>query len=157
MASKIPRWLSSRLDPIELLFRIALGGLFVYASLPKLGNPLSFADKIRNFRIIDDPWVAWVAMGLPVLELLVGVCILLRILYPGALLVTIGMMLAFIPALASLLVRGIEEDCGCLSAKLTPDLQILVDIGLLAIALFLLWLWRRSRKALGEGRSPSED
>ena len=142
-----PKWISSRLDPVELLFRIALGGLFVYAALPKLADPMSFADKVRNFRLIDDPWVAWAAMGLPVLELLVGICILLRVLYPGALITVVGMLVAFIPALASLLVRGIEKDCGCLSAKLTPDLQILVDVGLLGIAAVLLWIWRVKARA----------
>ena len=131
------------------MLRIVLGGLFVYAATPKLADPLSFADKVRNFRIIEDPWVAWAAMGLPVFELLVGLCVLLRVLYPGALTGIIAMLCAFIPALVSLLVRGIEEDCGCLSAKLTPDLQILVDLGLLAIAATLLWMWRRNERKGG--------
>ena len=146
MARSLPRWIASRLDPVELLLRLALGGLFVYAAIPKLIDPLNFADKVRNFRLIGDPWVAWSAMGLPVLELAVGLCVLLRVLYPGALIVISGMLAVFIPALVSLLVRGIDEDCGCLSAKLTPDLQILVDVALLAIAVTLLWMWRKGER-----------
>jgi uncharacterized membrane protein YphA (DoxX/SURF4 family) len=153
MAGALPRWLSSRLHPVELLLRLAVGGLFVYAALPKLADPLSFSDKVRNFRIIDDPWVAWAAMGLPVLELTVGLCVLLRVLYPGALTAIVAMLVAFIPALASLIVRGIEEDCGCLSAKLTPDLQILVDALLLGITIVLILMWRKEQRALGSAEA----
>ena len=143
MANGLPRWLACRLDPIELLLRIVLGGFFIYAALPKLADPLSFSDQVRNYRIIDDPWVALVAMGLPVLELLAGACVVLRVFYPGALVAIAAMLCGFIPALASLLVRGIEGECGCLSAGFTPDIQILIDIALLAMALVLLWILRR--------------
>jgi uncharacterized membrane protein YphA (DoxX/SURF4 family) len=153
MANTLPRWLTSRLHPVELLLRLAVGGLFVYAALPKLADPLSFSDKVRNFRIIDDPWVAWAAMGLPVLELAVGLCLLLRVLYPGALAAIVAMLVAFIPALASLIVRGIEEDCGCLSAKLTPDLQILVDALLLGITIVLILMWRKEQRVLGSSEA----
>ncbi len=145
----LPAWLARRLDPLELFLRLVLGGFFVFAAVPKLLDPLAFSESVRAYRILDDPWNAWVAMGLPVFELVAGAAVIFRVLYPGAVIALAGMLCAFIPALASLLWRGIAEECGCLGKGFPPDVQILIDVVLLGIAAALLWMGRRRAPAAG--------
>ena len=68
-------WLENRVDPIELLFRIIVGGIFIYAGILKINDLQSFELSVRNYQILNDPWVALVAITLPPLEIIIGIAI----------------------------------------------------------------------------------
>ena len=71
----MPKWI-----PLftNLLPCWGFGGLFVYAGFLKLWGlgPMSFANDIRSFHILADPWVAWLAMSLPWLEIFCGLAVI---------------------------------------------------------------------------------
>ncbi len=146
MSLTFPSWLCKRLDPVELLLRILLGGVFCFAGAGKIHDPLLFEATIRNYRILEDPWVSLVAMFMPPLEIIAGICVILRLLYPGCVVVLGGALLAFLLALTSLLVRGIDTECGCLGIATTVQLQLFIDCGLVVAAFVLLWLWRKAER-----------
>ena len=50
---------------------------------------------------------------LPILELLVGTCLVLGIMLDGSAIIAAGMMVVFIIALSQALLRGIDINCGC--------------------------------------------
>ena len=50
---------------------------------------------------------------LPVLELLVGICLVLGIMIDGSAIIAGGMMVVFIIAISQALFRGIDINCGC--------------------------------------------
>lgn len=119
----------------------------VFSGVPKAMDPLGFIQSIYGFEIIVDPWAAWVALGLPWLEIFCGLGILLRILYSGSLAIISGMMVTFMIAFSSVWLRGINIECGCFGDKIPIPyywINLLIDGSLLLMALGLL-LGERAR------------
>lgn len=56
------------------------GGVFVYAALLKLKDPGRFLIDIRSFDMLPDPFAAWLALGLPWIELLGGLAVITGVL-----------------------------------------------------------------------------
>lgn len=131
-------WLENRVDPIELLFRIIVGGIFFYAGFLKINDLQSFELSIRNYQILNDPWVGILAMTLPPLEIILGISILIKFLYQGALLIACMTMSVFIASLISLLARNIDINCGCLGLNTSVQIQIMIDILIVLMCIFLM-------------------
>ena len=131
-------WLENRVDPIELLFRIIVGGILFYAGFLKINDLQSFELSIRNYQILNDPWVGILAMTLPPLEIILGISILIKFLYQGALLIACMTMSVFIASLLSLLARNIDINCGCLGLNTSVQIQIMIDILIVLMCIFLM-------------------
>lgn len=124
-----------------LAVSVAMAGIFIYAGLDKIRDPLQFADSVAAFRILPAVLINLLALGLPPFE--IGSAILL--LAPptrrvGALAVVV-VSAVFFTALASALLRGLTLDCGCFGAG-TPSrprmrLELVLDAALFAGALFV--------------------
>ena len=142
--NKIPDWIRSRIDPVESFFRIVFGGVFFTAGAIKMSDLLAFESALRNYRLLSDPFIAWVTMGVPSLELIAGTAVILRVFYPGCVILLCGALIIFMGALISLLVRGIDTECGCLGIITTIQIQLIFDLALLAIGAGLLWSWRKT-------------
>ena len=136
-------WLENRVDPIELLFRIIVGGIFFYAGFLKINDLQSFELSIRNYQILNDPWVGILAMTLPPLEMILGITILIKFLYQGALLIACMTMSVFIASLLSLLARNIDINCGCLGLNTSVQIQIMIDILIVLMCIFLMKYGKR--------------
>lgn len=131
-------WLENRVDPIELLFRIIVGGIFFYAGFLKINDLQLFELSIRNYQILNDPWVGILAMTLPPLEIILGISILIKFLYQGSLLIACMTMSVFIASLLSLLARNIDINCGCLGLNTSVQIQIMIDILIVLMCIFLM-------------------
>ena len=120
------------------LFRILhllFGGTFVYAGVLKAMDPGLFLLDIRSFDILPDPYAAFLAMGLPWLEILAGLAVVTSILRPGGLLVLNGLLLTFLGAILLSWYRGIDIRCGCFGS---PDatsnyIELLIRDGILLL------------------------
>ena len=143
MIKKLPVWLENRVDPIELLFRIIVGGIFFYAGFLKINDLQLFELSIRNYQILNDPWVGILAMTLPPLEIILGISILIKFLYQGALLIACMTMSVFIASLLSLLARNIDINCGCLGLNTSVHIQIMIDILIVLMCIFLMKYGKR--------------
>jgi len=141
---KVPAWLLCRVDPVEFLFRIVFGGVFCIAGAIKMTDLLAFEAAIRNYRLLGDPFVAWAAMSIPPLELIAGSAVILRVIYPGCIIVLCGSLTIFMGALISLLVRGIDADCGCLGISTTIEAQLAIDCLLATLGGLLFWMSRKN-------------
>ncbi len=98
-----------------IIARLVLGVIFVYASWHKILDPQGFATAVHNYRILPVAAVNLFAIVLPWLELVCGL-LLLAGLFTGGSTLLVGMLLiAFVIALGSALVRGIDISCGCFS------------------------------------------
>jgi uncharacterized membrane protein YphA (DoxX/SURF4 family) len=91
---------------------------------------------------------------LPVLEIVVGACLVLGLLTRVAAAVSAALFVAFIIGIASVWARGISIDCGCFGgggyvkdAASKYPWEIARDVGLLLLSAYLVWL-RRTRLAL---------
>ncbi|MHC4645406.1 MAG: MauE/DoxX family redox-associated membrane protein [Planctomycetota bacterium] len=96
--------------------RVALGCLFIYSSLPKIRQPYDFLSNVYEYEIVGPKLGLLVAMMLPWLELLAGICLVGGIFVSGALLVSAGMAAMFTFVIASALYRGLQISCGCFGA-----------------------------------------
>ena len=103
----------SQRSVIALLCRIILGVILVYASIDKIVHPAEFAKAIGNYNVLPFGLENLLGIVLPVLELLVGICLVLGIMIDGSAIIAGGMMVVFIIAISQALFRGIDINCGC--------------------------------------------
>lgn len=76
----------------------------------------AFVENVANFQISpfdSAPYDMWLAYFLPPLEVLVGICLFTTFWLRGALVISLGMTLAFLVGIASVWARGLNIDCGC--------------------------------------------
>ena len=142
---------------IALTLRILLGALFIYTGWLKAKDPGAFLLNIRSFHILDDPYAAWVAMGLPWLEIVAGAALVTGLCVEGGLAVIGGMLAAFLWAILYSWKRGLDIDCGCFG-KETADASyaelIIRDVALLALAAGLLV--HRAKPGKSKSQPPSD-
>ena len=119
-----------------LVVRIALGCLFLWSSLPKIRQPYDFLSSVYNYELVGPKLGMLIAMTLPWLELLVGICLVGGIFVSGTLLASIGMAAMFAFVLASALYRGLEISCGCFGVS---DAEIISYSTLIRACLILLF------------------
>ena len=93
--------------------RLALGGVFLYAGTAKIGNMTAFAGDIAAYRLLPHFANYLAAAILPWLEALCGLLLITGWRVRGALATITLLTAVFMAALASVLVRGLDIDCGC--------------------------------------------
>ncbi|MFT5232466.1 MAG: putative membrane protein YphA (DoxX/SURF4 family) [Candidatus Krumholzibacteriia bacterium] len=96
-----------------LLCRLAIGGVFVFASLDKLVNPTAFAESIHHYRIVPYSLLHLAALLLPMVEFVLGIALITGIWRRGASLIATVLMVVFMVAIASALSRNLDISCGC--------------------------------------------
>ena len=107
-----------------MLLRIFVGLVYLYAGLQKWADMDAFAETIMAYEIISIPWiVAGIAVCLPVLEAVLGAFIVIGVNIKENVQVVLIMSIGFVGALTSLIVRGIDIDCGCFSAAANSMLE----------------------------------
>jgi uncharacterized membrane protein YphA (DoxX/SURF4 family) len=118
--------------------RVALGVLFVWAGLAKLGDPLSFAEQVHNFRLVPVALENLVAMTLPWIELLAGLALMTRVQARAGAATASILMAAFTLGVAIAFARGLDVECGCFGtadASRVGVLKLLENLGMLALGL----------------------
>ncbi len=103
--------------PLQVLCRLALGGIFIYASLDKIAHPREFAQIIANYAVLPGWLISLPALVLPWLELIAGLCLVIGLWPRSAALLLVLLLLAFILALGYNALRGIDVSCGCFSTS----------------------------------------
>ena len=135
---------------LRLLLHFFFGGVFVYAGLLKVADPISFLDDVRSFDLLGDPWAAWLAMGLPWVEILAGLAVMSGILRSGGMLILNGLLVVFLIAITISWWRGIDLRCGCFGhteATFSYRDLILRDVLLLLAGIVLVWHGKPKPKA----------
>lgn len=133
-----------------LLARVATAGLFAWAAYEKLKSPRNFYFNIKGFEVFRGGAVRLIeplAFMVPWTELVCAAALLLGLWARSAAIVLGAMLLAFIGAIASVLIRGLHVECGCFgdfAALCPPGAVGWCNIGqnamLFAIALpVMLW------------------
>lgn len=98
---------------LVLLARVVLGAVLIYASWDKIINVAQFARDIENYNVPTLRLENLMAIILPWLELVVGICLVSGIMIDGAALLSFGMMALFIVMISQAILRGIDIECGC--------------------------------------------
>lgn len=135
--------------------RLVLGAVWVWASVSKLRSPLTFVQAVRAYDATPEWLSKGIGYGLPVLELAVGVLLIVGVTVRLSAAVSAALLLVFLVGLIQAAARGLQLECGCFGAGGTTQgstsysLDILRDVGLLVLAVFLV-VWPFTRLSIEE-------
>ncbi len=96
-----------------LVLRLGLAGLFIWAATLKLQDPRAFLYSIKGFDLLPEHILPPLAFIVPWTEIVCAGALLLGVWSRGAALALTGMLLTFIGAILSAIVRKLEIECGC--------------------------------------------
>lgn len=127
--------------------RLVVGGVWLVAGLIKIPDPAENVRAVRAYRLLPEALVAPVGHALPVLEILVGACLLLGVLIRANALLSILLLVAFIVGISAAWARGMSIDCGCFgggggpveNAQAKYPWEIARDVGLLLLSGWLVY------------------
>jgi putative oxidoreductase len=125
---------------LNLVLRLFLGGLFVYAAFSKVTDPAGFAMSVRGYKIVPFALSNLFALSVSWTEMLAGVMLIIGLWTrkaAGAIAILLGM---FIAAITMVLVRGMVVDCGCFGegGSSTSWLLIVRNLALLTAAVLVI-------------------
>jgi uncharacterized membrane protein YphA (DoxX/SURF4 family) len=129
-------------EGIEWTLRLVLAGVFFYACADKLVHPQAFARIVDGYQVLPARLVWPVAVWLPWLELLLGVCLFTGLWRDGAVALSIGLLATFWLLLVFNYFRGVDVNCGCFSSTPADHGSMIWYIGRDAVLLALpLSIW----------------
>jgi len=102
---------------VVLIFRLILGVTFVYASLDKIAHPEQFAKIVYNYKILPSFLINVFAVTLPWVEFLAGLFLILGIFCESASLLISFLLVIFLIAISTNVLRGVNLNCGCFSTN----------------------------------------
>ncbi len=128
-----------------LLARLVVGGVWVVAGALKLPDPAESVRAVRAYELLPESVVPTVGHLLPVLEVVVGACLLVGLLTRGAAMVSALLFAAFVFGIAWAWSQGLQIECGCFGgggyqegASDEYPWEIARDVGLLALSAYLV-------------------
>jgi len=108
-----------------IIIRVTLGIVFIWASVDKIINPEQFAEMIYNYKLVPSIIINSMATILPWLELFTGTALIIGFWERGALLIFNSLIIIFMVALTSALIRGLDIQCGCFTVDPNADREIM--------------------------------
>jgi uncharacterized membrane protein YphA (DoxX/SURF4 family) len=125
---------------IFLVFRLLIGGIFLWAGAEKILTPFDFSVAIYNYRLFPGPLIGLAAAILPWVEAIAGLCLLTGLNTKGAAAITSLLLLVFVGLIVISAARGLDIDCGCFGGvERRVGLQaILEDAALLIVSTAVL-------------------
>jgi len=129
-------------DYLELVVRVAVGVIFIYASIDKIITPAQFARVVYNYHLAPAELVNLVAVIMPWVELICGISLILGIYKEGSLLILGFLLLVFAVSIGINLFRGVDLECGCFTvssrAKSNTLTLLLRDFGYMVLVAYLM-------------------
>ncbi|MBN2755371.1 MAG: DoxX family membrane protein [Candidatus Goldbacteria bacterium] len=122
--NKIKEMLSNKY--LLYFLKLALGFVFIVASVGKIIDPAGFAKDVYSYVILPTTFVPFFASVAPWVEFIAGILLMLDITPRSNALIINGMLVVFIAAIAIDIYRGVEISCGCFDF-LFPEEEIGVN------------------------------
>ncbi len=122
--------------------RFIVGGVFIWAGILKILDPLEFAQGIDNYRAFPRFISFFLALVLPWLEVICGSFLIFGLFRKASAFLVSCFLAGFLLLVTSAILRGLDIDCGCfgsLSRKVDYKL-IVADSLLLFFSLNILFL-----------------
>jgi putative oxidoreductase len=142
------------------LLRVALGAVFIVASLDKILNPEAFATNIANYRLLPYTVINAIAIMLPWLEVVTGTLLILGVWIRASTMIVWGLLLAFSIAISQALARGLDISCGCFTTNPVAERMswwtLIWDLIWLSWG-FLVWIFDEGHYSLFKFLSTRKD
>lgn len=132
---------------VTTLARLVVAGVLIVAGWLKIGTPALSVQAVEAYELLPESVARIVGYGLPIVEIVVGVLLVVGLLTRTAGVISALLMLAFVIGIASAWARGLRIDCGCfggggqLAEGQDPGYlwKILQDLGLFLLAAWVAW------------------
>ena len=132
---------------ISTLARLGLAAVWLTAGALKVGDLAASARAVNAYQLMSYDAAKVVGAIQPFLEIALGLLLLIGIATRLSAAISAVVLVIFIAGIVSAWARGLQIDCGCFSkgGELTGGrtaqygLDILRDVGFLALAGILLW------------------
>ncbi|ALA66874.1 MauE/DoxX family redox-associated membrane protein [Corynebacterium lactis] len=134
-------------DVLGAIARFGLAIVWLVSGGIKLMDPLASRQAVQAFEIIPRDYLQAVSVGLPALEVILGLLLLFGIFLRPTAIVSGVLMGIFIAAIISVWARGLQIDCGCFGGGgYNPEVgpatyltEIARDAGFLLLAVIVYW------------------
>ncbi len=149
---------------VGLVFRLVLAGILGFAGLTKIFQGDGARLAVVAYRILPHNLDTIVGYGLPALEILLSLLLLIGLFTRWAALATALLMVVFIGGIISVWVRGYSIDCGCFGGggDVSPEglaqrylSEIGRDIVFAAMAIWLI-IKPKTKFSLDPSEAPTE-
>jgi uncharacterized membrane protein YphA (DoxX/SURF4 family) len=145
-ASEASRNARTAIPWVTTLARLILGGVLIAAGGLKIGNPSESVVAVRAYELLPDSVATTVGYGLPIVEIVVGVLLVIGLMTRVAAVVAALLMFAFVFGIAWAWAHGLRIDCGCfggggqLGAGQEPTylIDILRDFGFVLLGAWIV-------------------
>ena len=136
---------------LQIILRLIIGGVFLYASIDKLFNPEDFAKAIKAYDILPLSLVNVLAIVLPYIEFVTGIFLIFGVYKKGSSAVISLILVIFIIALTRAYALGLDINCGCFSLESEGSnsdilIRIIEDVLLLAGTLIVFIFSDKQKK-----------
>ncbi|HDP79805.1 MAG TPA: DoxX family membrane protein [Spirochaetes bacterium] len=136
--------------------RVVMGALFIYSSLFKLMDPVSFSRVIANYGVLPAALLPYGALFVPGLEMVLGLALLAGFRIRTSSFLSLLLMGAFIAVISLNVARGNSFDCGCFELE-RFGLSETIGPGIIArdttLAALLLLVFRARRHVFSLDRA----
>ncbi|MDD5362662.1 MAG: DoxX family membrane protein [Ignavibacteria bacterium] len=105
----------------QIIIRLIIGAVFIYASVGKLFHPAEFAKAILRYELLPLGLVNIQAIIMPWVEFTLGILLITGIFKKGTLILASISLVMFLFALISAYARGLDISCGCFSLEETSS------------------------------------
>ena len=128
---------------VVIIVRSFLGVVFIIAAVEKIAMPETFAIAIEAYKLMPTQIVNISALIVPWIELLCGIFLIAGAFSRASAALLSVLLVVFIVALISALLRELKIDCGCFGpAHATPVGwgKVFEDLGLLILGLHVYFV-----------------
>lgn len=125
---------------LQVLIRLILGGVFFWAGIVKIPELELFSYTVRAYNLLPEFLILPVAIMVPWLECVIGLCLILGFWTRPSALIALGLLIAFAGALGTKIYQGVHISCGCFGFGIergSLEWVLLQDVLLLSFALVL--------------------
>ncbi|MCX6153953.1 MAG: DoxX family membrane protein [Candidatus Kapabacteria bacterium] len=103
---------------LQLIARLAIGVLFIFAAIGKIAEPAQFAKEISNYRLVWEPLLNIIALIMPWIELIIGLFILVGFRLRSSSALASILLMIFIVAVGLAMIQGLSINCGCFAKNM---------------------------------------
>lgn len=96
-----------------LILRLGFGIMLIAASVDKLRHPYLFAEAVQNYLVFGEGLSFWIAVWVPVLELVTGLILISGFWFETAAWINSILMIVFLILVTQAFARGLDIRCGC--------------------------------------------
>lgn len=121
------------------MLRVALGLIFLFSGIFKLVDLDAFQKDVLSYQILLKQPAGWIALLLPVLEVIVGAFLIFGWLQAGALAAVLLMNIGFAFVHIYTMQRNLDVKCGCFGRfSLSSPVMLVFNTLMLGTAFWLL-------------------